>query len=122
MAHTGMHIGKKIKMLRALKGFTQDELAKKINKTRALVSHIEQTGKANFYTLQSISAVLNMSVEEVEEFSGDQILKEPAQHTYNSNKVSSLQQKLDNCLKEIKTLRELVNSQKKLIAVLEKKK
>lgn len=87
-----------------------------------MVSHIEQTGKANFYTLQSISGVLNISIEDLKDFNGENILKEPTQAAYSSNKVNLLQQKLDNCLKEIKMLKEIVHSQKKLIAVLEKKK
>ena len=65
-----MYIGKKIKLLRTMRGLTQEELAKKINKTRALVSYSEQTGKINHYTLQAILKALGVSEEEFEGFKG----------------------------------------------------
>ena len=46
------HLGKKIKKIRAFNGMTQEELALAINKTRSMVSHIERTGEANYYTLK----------------------------------------------------------------------
>jgi len=46
-----MHLGKKIKLARVSKSLTQQELADLIHKTRPLISHIEQTGKVNPYTL-----------------------------------------------------------------------
>jgi transcriptional regulator with XRE-family HTH domain len=40
-----MLTGKKIKLLRQIHGYTQEELASIIGRTRALVSHIEQSDK-----------------------------------------------------------------------------
>lgn len=57
-----MHIGLKIKMIRLSKGLKQIDLADRINKTRALVSHIEQTGQVNYYTLESIAKALEVEV------------------------------------------------------------
>jgi transcriptional regulator with XRE-family HTH domain len=55
-----MHIGLKIKLARIAKGFTQQDLADKIFKTRPLVSHIEQTGNVNSKTLEEIKKVLDI--------------------------------------------------------------
>ena len=90
-----MHSGKKIKLLRNLKNISQEQLGEKINKTRALVSHIEQSGKVNHYTLTSILKVLNIS------------------HTLD--KIEYLQ-------KENDLLKNLVDSQKKLIEALGEKR
>ena len=57
-----MNIGKKIKVLRAEKGVSQQQLADLINKTRTLISHIEVTSKVNFYTLNEISSALGVPV------------------------------------------------------------
>lgn len=115
-----MHAGKKIKMLRALKGLTQDELAAKINKTRALVSHIEQTGKINTYTLNAILKALDLKPEELEKFDGKDALK--PYRFQEGDEVKLLKERLESYQKENKALKELIQSQKKLIAVLEKKK
>jgi len=115
-----MLVGKKIKLLRALKGLTQDELADRINKTRALVSHIEQTGKVNNYTLTSIIKVLGISEEDFERFDGKTTLKPyPAQESDESN---ILRERIEHYQKENKALKELIASQKKIISILEKDK
>ncbi len=115
-----MHAGKKIKMLRALKGFKQEDLAGKINKTRALVSHIEQTGKVNNYTLNSILKALGISNEEFEKFDGKDAIK--PYRSQEEDEVKMLKERLESYQKENRALKELIQSQKKLIAVLEKKK
>ena len=115
-----MQAGKKIKMLRALKGLTQDELAAKINKTRALVSHIEQTGKVNHHTLLAILKVLGISPDEFEKFDTKESLK-PYKNTENTQ-VDVLKERIEHYKKENKALKEALLSQKKLIAVLERKK
>jgi transcriptional regulator with XRE-family HTH domain len=68
-----MHTGKKIKLLRNIKNITQEELAEKINKTRALVSHIEKTGKVkinrmthNLFEPTQLSGVEIFQIEEEE--------------------------------------------------------
>ena len=115
-----MDIGEKIKMLRALRGFTQEELANKINKTRALVSHIEQTGKINNYTLTAILKTLNITTEDFEKFDGKNVLK-PIANKENEN-IVLLKERLEHYQKENKSLREIIISQTKLINLLERKK
>ncbi len=115
-----MQVGKKIKMLRALKGLTQDELAIKINKTRALVSHIEQTGKVNSHTLAAILKILGISSDEFEKFDAQQSLK-PYKNSENAQ-TDVLKEKIEHYKKENKALKELILSQKKLITILEGKK
>lgn len=115
------HIGIKIKAIRRIKGFTQEDLAEKINKTRALIAHIEQTGKSSHYTLKSILAALNVSDEYFEGFNEQQILANESKAIYGKN-LAAVKEKLENCQKENEILRELVESQKKMLFILEKKK
>jgi transcriptional regulator with XRE-family HTH domain len=61
-----MHIGLRIKIARISKGLKQEELAERINKTRPLVSRIEQTGKVSHYTLKKICEVLEIDINEIE--------------------------------------------------------
>jgi len=117
-----MHIGKKIRLIRNLRGYTQDELAEKVNKTRALISHIEQSGKVNFYTLQALSKALHVSIDELENFNEKLIIANEGQTKYGKSEIDALKQQLESCRKENETLKELVVSQKKIIEMMEKKK
>ena len=116
-----MHTGKKISLLRKLKGFTQDDLAEKINKTRALVSHIEQTGKVNHYTLQTILKALKIQAEEFDSFKGNITIAQEDAAGYGSKEIAAIKQKSENYQKENEMLKELVLSQKKIIEMLEAK-
>lgn len=109
--------GKKIKVLRSYKGISQAELAQKINKTRALVSHVEQTGKVNHTTLIEILKVLNITFEDFENFE----LKN-YKGISNTNDLSLLRKEFENCQKEKDLLKEIVEHQKKIIQMMEKKK
>lgn len=115
-----MQAGKKIKVIRALKGLSQDNLAAKINKTRGLISHIEQTGKVSPYTLSLILKVFDMSAEEFERFDIKDTLR--AYKQPEKDEVNMLRERLEHYQKENKALKEVIQSQKKLIRVLEKKK
>lgn len=53
--------GKKIKLARVEKGWTQQDLADRVNKTRPLISKIEKTGEGHYLTLQAIYKVLGIS-------------------------------------------------------------
>ncbi len=119
-----MHIGEKIKMVRRLRSLTQEELSNKINKTRAAISFIEQTGKVNHYTLKAILKILNISEDDLLNFDHKAILmREPtASSEYNKAENDSLKTKIESLTKEMNTLKALVKSQKKLIAMLEKHK
>ncbi len=63
-----MHLGKIIKKLRIHAELTQQQLAESIGKTKALVSHIENTGKVNYYTLQQIATALHTSVDFIQDY------------------------------------------------------
>jgi transcriptional regulator with XRE-family HTH domain len=117
------HIGNTIKILRTIAGLNQEELAEKINKTRSLVSHIEQTGKVNYYTLRLIAKVLNTSVAAIEDY-------QPQEKSKQKTDPAKLLQKQKLHSDECEELRrenillkeEIVRLQKKVITLLEKKK
>jgi transcriptional regulator with XRE-family HTH domain len=119
-----MHTGEKIKVLRNLRNLTQSDLAERINKTRALVSHIEQTGKVNHYTLLKILKVLKVSEEEFDNLNPEQInhtLKQSDSSNEQERIISQIQEKLVYYQKANETLQELVDAQKIIINSLKKK-
>lgn len=109
-----MHLGIKIKVLRLSKKLSQQELADKINKTRPLISHIEQTGKVNTETLKLISKALNVEVADIENF-----VNEPEKE--GKEDVVLLRKQVKSLEKENKTLQDLVDSQKQVIDFLKAK-
>lgn len=114
-----MHVGQNIRQARVTKGLTQEELALLVNKSRPLISHIEQTGKVNAYTLRDICEALDVSVEDMENTQRDTL--DPAV-TY-LKKVDLLTEENAALRKEINELRELIASQRQLIdAFVNKKK
>lgn len=115
-----MHIGKKIKVVRIYKGISQEELADKIDRTRALVAHIEQSGKVNTNTLENIIRVLGVTKDELENF-GEKSYTDPAELEAMQNKLNMLEERLQNYQNENKILKELLQSQKKIISMYEKK-
>src|SRR6186713_1485882 len=106
-----MHIGLKIKMVRISKGISQQELADMINRTRPLVSHIEQTGKVNDRTFDLICKSLKISERELEGF-----VNEP-RVPYKNHKMnaSDVFDEVDKLKEENRILKELVQSQKEII-------
>lgn len=115
-----MQAGKKIKIIRALKGLSQDDLAAKINKTRGLISYIEQTNKVSSHTFSLILKVFDMSAEEFERFDAKDTLR--AYKHPEKDEVNILKERLEHYQKENRALKEVIQSQKKLISVLEKKR
>jgi len=109
-----MHIGTKIKIARITKGLTQEGLAEKINKTRPLVSHIEQTGKANIYTLKKICNVLDLDITEIQ----NEIFEPRINHV---KEEATLKTEIRRLKEEISILKELVQSQKDMISELKEK-
>lgn len=117
------HIGFKIKKFRQVSGLTQDELAKAINKTRSMVSHIERTGEANYYTLNDIASILNIPI--------DQLTNDKAQVSANlnidkKNTASGETDKKDilveHLIKEITYLKSVIENQWKVIFELSNSK
>jgi transcriptional regulator with XRE-family HTH domain len=107
-----MHIGRKIRIARAVKGITQEELADKIGKTRPLISQIESTGKVKASTLRQICKILDIDPEDPELVS---FLEE--NEIYTRNTKSSEHEALK---REVDMLRELVQAQKEIIEHLRK--
>ncbi len=111
-----MHLGIKIKMARMSKGLSQQDLADKINKTRALVSHVEQTGKVNAYTLNKICKALNMEIDQIEH-----IINE-SKNDFNAKfQKDSLLREVELLKQEIKLLKDMINMQKDVINDLRSK-
>lgn len=109
-----MHLGVKIKVLRLSKGLSQQELADKVNKTRPLISHIEQKGKVNAETLKLICKALGVSLSDLEN-----LVNEPEK--INNADASALQKEIQQLRKENEVLLDLVESQKQVIALLKKR-
>lgn len=112
----GMNLGLKIKLARIAAGLTQEELAVKINKTRPLISYIEQTGKAGNDTLMAISRVLNIS---------DLITAGEPNPGYgvSINQLSGGNEQLNETIKSLETqielLKGIIESQKQTIRLLQ---
>ena len=107
-----MHIGLRIKIARISKGLKQEELAERINKTRPLISSIEQTGKANHYTLKKICEVLDLDINELE----SSVVSEPSEIYGNQkNNLNSLKSRIKEIEEDNINLRSLVLAQSDLI-------
>jgi transcriptional regulator with XRE-family HTH domain len=111
------HVGDAIRILRTLAGMSQTELADKIGKTRGMVSHIERQGKVNHYTLKDIANALNSTVEQIEQYHNT---KHEKFFGLDSN-VEKVNPTIHQLEREIELLKELVNHQKKIIELLEKR-
>lgn len=111
-----MDIGKKIKVLRAQKGISQQQLADLINKTRTLISHIEVTSKVNFFTLTEIASVLDVTVAYfTDEFTSKNVVEEEGQDYF------SLAERIKKIERENELLSEIIQNQKEIIAQLKEK-
>jgi len=118
-----MHIGEKIKRIRAFKRITQEELAAKTNVSRSMISHIERTGKVNHYTLVRILKTLNVTEKYINDFDGRHFANESDLNSdFNKSEIELLHQKLERFENENKMLKDLIKSQKKNIEMLERKR
>jgi transcriptional regulator with XRE-family HTH domain len=110
-----METGKKIKILRAERGISQQELADLINKTRALISHIEVTSKVNYFTLRSIAEALSVSI--------DYFIDDFDKNILNESKpdYSSLSERITKVERENDLLNEIISHQKEIIVQLKDK-
>lgn len=118
MKQQKVHLGQKIKRLRAYRGLTQEELAKQLGKTRSLVSFFERTGNINKYTLQEISSLLNTTPEELE--NDAPLAEEPTISGYHY--VTQDEKIIEQLQKEIIFLKETINHQWQLLKELSKSK
>lgn len=104
-----MHLGKKIKLLRLAKGWSQNELAIKIGRSRHLVAYIEQTGKINKGTLAIVSEVLGVPAK---------IL---ASYSISEDKDTKLHSVISKLEETINELNEKCSAMNAKLAELEKK-
>ncbi len=112
-----MHLGNHIKFLRTLKGITQQELAEAINKTRPLISSIEQTGNVNELTLRKICDVLEVDMQDLLQKTSDP----SAQYTPLKKANDEVLSENKTLKEENKRLKELVDSQREIIELLKEK-
>jgi transcriptional regulator with XRE-family HTH domain len=107
-----MHIGLRIKIARISKELKQEELAEMINKTRPLISSIEQTGKASHYTLKKICEVLDLDINELE----SSVVSESSELNVNQREqLLSLKNRIKEIEEDNDNLRSLVSAQSELI-------
>ncbi len=108
-----MNLGKKIMLIRILRDMTQSDLAEKIHKTRAMISHIEKNGKVNHHTLKLICDALHITETELESFDGNLVF---------GSEIKELKEKVSRYEQEIELLKEVVGTQKELLQMLKRKK
>jgi transcriptional regulator with XRE-family HTH domain len=113
-----MHLGLKIKVARTAKGLTQQDLADKINKTRPLISHIEQTGKVNFHTLSRICKALQIDMSNLE----NMVNEKGMPYIFGKDgDISLYKEEIKRMSEEIELMKELISSQKEVIVSLRDK-
>lgn len=110
------HIGVRIRHAREQKGLTQKQLAENINKTRPLISQIEQTGLVNQLTLNSILKALGLS--QVQLMSGEFVTEQ--KYWFLSEEMKRLKEQNQELQEEIKAARELVKAQRHLIDMMDR--
>ena len=103
------HIGQRIRLARQSKGWTQEDLAERIFKTRPMISHIERTGSVTFETLEQIAKGLGMDLADLQNVSSDQILSPSALESHEWKAL----------VRENELLVELVENQRIRILYLE---
>lgn len=117
-----MYTGEKIKLLRQLNGMNQEQLSERIGKTRALISHIEKTGKAHHETLLTIIKCFDITEEEFKKFEGTDIKIGNSKNNLNLKaEIKEHEELVDRLKKENKILIDLVSSQKDMIELLKEK-
>lgn len=97
---------------------TQQQLADEVNKTRPLISSIEQKGKVNIHTLRKICEVLDLDPDRIEDTANEPML---VYGKNTSQKEELLELEVLQLKKEISQLNDLVDSQKELILLLKEK-
>ena len=99
-----MHVGKKIRHFRVIKGWTQQHLADLIHKARPLITHIESTGKVNHDTLMSICKALKVSPEMLAYASDEPV----GDYTFVSPEVKLLKAEIEKLTTENKLKEEKI--------------
>lgn len=120
-----MHLGENVRILRAISNLSQEELAAKIGRTKALVSQIENTGKGSYYTIEAIAKVFKLTVDQLKEFEGrpQKLIKEyeVMASTYEAN-VKELEKQIQKLTNENELLKQSLMAHQSLIKELKTKK
>lgn len=69
-----IHIGRKIKRIREIRGFKQDVIASELGINQQAVWKIEQSEDIDEETLEKIAAVLGVSAEAIKNFSEEMLV------------------------------------------------
>lgn len=123
-----LHKGRKVERVRKLRGWTQADLAAKLNITKQAVSKLEQSENIGDEKLKEIANALEVTFEGLKDFNEGKIL-------YNTNNfyegcgvtatnMSANVETINNPLKEIIEMfeRQLETVRKELVEVLRSKK
>ena len=100
----------------------QEDLAKKIGKTRSMVSYFERTGIINKYTLQEIADALSIDVKKLEQAdlnTPDYLMEDAEKEIAKKDKCKEV---IEKQKAEIGLLKDTINQQWKLLHELAKRK
>ena len=100
----------------------QEDLAKKIGKTRSMVSYFETTGIINKYTLQEIADALGVDMKKLESVDINQAHFLMEDGEIEISKKDKCKETIEKQKAEIGFLKDTINHQWKLLHELAKKK
>lgn len=108
-------IGKKIRKLREIKGYTQDYMANKLQISQRAYSKLERNEqKISFDRLQSISNILEINPIELLQFDEQMVFN----HCKQSGKINTINNHTSQ--EVISSLNDIIKEQQKTIAFLQK--
>lgn len=109
------HLGLRIQLARIEKGMNQDDLSHAIGKSKALISHIERTGKVKYSTLKLISKALGISIEKLNS-------QPESEANSQASNIEMLNLTIESLRKENELLKELLENQKRIISLMDTNK
>jgi transcriptional regulator with XRE-family HTH domain len=119
-----IHIGRNIKGVRELRGWTQEELGTKLGSTKQAVSKLEQSEDIGEARLISVAEALEVTVEGLRNFNQEKVLTNTANfyegsHSVNTN-ISTI---INHPIEKIVELYEsLLKSEKEKNQILQNRK
>lgn len=113
-----IHIGRKIKRIREIKGLKQEALASMLGETQQAVSKLEQAEDIDDEKLKKIAEALDMSVDAIRNFNEEAIIYN-IQNNYDgaTNNINYQNHPVD---KIVELYERLLQSEREKIALLEK--
>lgn len=115
---TKIHIGRKIKRIREIKGLKQEALASMLGETQQAVSKLEQAEDIDDDKLKKIADALDMSVDAIRNFNEEAIIYN-IQNNYDGavNNINYQNHPVD---KIVELYERLLQAEREKIAMLEK--